>query len=79
MGFLPNGWCVDINSTPASPPFAPRSRLQPLSSQMDGLLGADGMSPNNGDPERQHRHVTPGSGSAQRRTTAALGSDGLII
>ena len=21
--------------------------------------GTDGMSPNNGDPERQHRHVTP--------------------
>ena len=36
--------------------------LHPLHSPLDGLWGTDGISPNNGDPERQHRHVTPGLG-----------------
>lgn len=43
----------------ACPPFGPRSRLQPLPSQMGGLLGAVSMSPNSGNPEGQHRHQSP--------------------
>ena len=31
-----------------------------------GLPRADGVSPNNGDPERQHRHVTPAVGHGLR-------------
>ncbi len=40
------------------PPFSPRSRPQPLRSTRRAP-GADCVPPNNGDPERLHRHVTP--------------------
>ena len=57
-------------------PFAPRSRVQPLPSHMNGLRGADGMSPNSGDPERWHRHATPVEGHriTERRIRAEAGA-----
>ncbi len=35
-------------------------RLQPLRNTWTGTWGTNGVSPINGDPKRQHRHVTPG-------------------
>ena len=52
----------------ACPPFAPHARLQLLRT-WPRTPGADGVPPDNGDPERQHRHVTPAGG--QRRVQAA--------